>query len=76
MLPTENVQIYKGRLPEFSFQAVIVERNLAGEKRTEFKRLATKAGTYSDGDIEKQTRNKKLEILSDIDQMLSVIGEA
>jgi hypothetical protein len=70
----QNVLNYKGNLPEFDRQAVIVERDLAQEIQEPFRKLVTKAGSYSEGAIESQTRTKKLEILSDINQILSLIG--
>jgi hypothetical protein len=72
----QNVLNYKGNLPEFDRQAVIVERDLAKESQEPFRKLVAQAGSYSDGAIESQTRAKKLEILSDINQILSPMGRA
>jgi hypothetical protein len=72
----QNVLNYKGNLPEFDRQAVIVERDLAKESQEPFRKLVIKAGSYSEGAIESQTRAKKLEILSDINQILSLIGRS
>jgi hypothetical protein len=72
----QNVLNYKGNLPEFDRQAVIVERDLARESQEPFRKLVIKAGSYSEGAIESQTRAKKLEILSDINQILSLIGRS
>jgi hypothetical protein len=72
----QNVLNYKGNLPEFDRQAVIVERDLAKESHEPFRKLVIKAGSYGDGTIESQTRANKLEILSDINQILSLIGRS
>jgi hypothetical protein len=70
----QNVLNYEGNLPEFDRQAAIAERDLARQSQEPFRELVIKAGSYSGGAIESQTRAKKLEILSDIDQILSLIG--
>jgi hypothetical protein len=65
---------YKDKLPEFDSQAVIVASDLLRKSRKRFTDLVAQAGSYSENDIESQTRAKKLKILSDINDMLSLIG--
>jgi hypothetical protein len=69
-----NVQNYKNHLMEFARQAVIVERDLPRTSRERFRELVAKAGSYSDSDIDGQTRAKNLQILSDIEKLLSFTG--
>jgi hypothetical protein len=68
-----NVQNYETHLPELESQAVIVERDLARGDRQQFRELVAKAGSYVPSTIEKQTRDKGVEILSDIEKMLYLI---
>ena len=69
----KNVQNYEAHLPELARHAAIVKRDLARGDRQRFRELVAKAGNYRPSDIEKQTGEQKLKILSDIDEMLSLI---
>lgn len=55
---------------------MIVGRDLTPGKQTKLRDLVDKAAGYTDSDIETQTRSMKLEILSDIDQMLGIIRQS
>ena len=70
----QNVQNYQSNLPEFSREAALVERDIAPENREQFADLVNKIGSYTPSVVQHQTRAGNLEILSDIDRMLSLIG--
>jgi hypothetical protein len=42
--------------------------------RQRFDELVTKAGTYNPSDIQKQTEDRNLKVLSDIDGLLSLVN--
>ena len=53
---------------------MLVERDLARKSRKTLSELVAKAESYRDSDIEGQTRDKNLQILSDIDAILYLTG--
>ncbi len=70
----QNVQNYQNNLPEFCREAALVERDVAPGSRQQFANLVNKIGSYTSSTVQHQTRDRNLEILSDIDGMLSLIG--
>jgi hypothetical protein len=70
----QNVQNYQNNLPEFCREAALVERDVAPGSRQQFANLVNKIGSYTPSTVQHQTRDRNLEILSDIDEMLSLIG--